>query len=159
MNRIERCKTWLRGHEDLLFDLVRIYLGTGLFVKALYLMSHRDYLMQVITNSQNDWFAPAMVAHYVISAHLVGGILLALGLITRVAAWFQVPILLGAVFWLYLPQMATIEPRQNLEFSGLVCFLLILFGIFGAGRFSMDYMISRKRGAAPSESIAAPQPH
>ena len=29
--------------------------------------------------------------------------------------------------------------------AGLVAFLLMLFGIFGAGRFSLDYLMSRKR--------------
>jgi hypothetical protein len=40
--------------------------------------------------------------------------------------------------------MANVEPRQYLEYAGLVAFLLLLFGMFGAGRFSFDYMMSRK---------------
>jgi putative oxidoreductase len=70
--------------------------------------------------------------------------MLALGLATRLAAFAQLPILFGAIFSLYLPRFAVIEPRQYLEYAGLVAFLLMLFGIFGAGRFSMDYVMSRK---------------
>ena len=33
MNKIQSCKMWLRAHEDLFIDLVRIYLGCGLVVK------------------------------------------------------------------------------------------------------------------------------
>src|SRR4026209_2688483 len=55
MNKIQRCKTWLRAHEDLFIDLVRIYLGCGLVVKAVFLMNHRDYLMQMITDSDIGW--------------------------------------------------------------------------------------------------------
>jgi putative oxidoreductase len=145
MGKIEHCKMWLRSHEDLFRDLVRIYLGAGLFVKSIYLMAHRDYLMQVISDSGNSWVAPAAVAQYVIVAHLVGGALLMIGLLTRVAAFAQLPILLGAVFYVYMPHMATVEPRQYFEFTALVAFLLFWIGVFGAGRWSVDYMISRKR--------------
>jgi uncharacterized membrane protein YphA (DoxX/SURF4 family) len=135
---------WLRAHEDLFIDLVRIYLGCGLVVKAVFLMNHRDYLLQMIQDSDVAWLAGGMIANYVILAHLVGGAMLALGLATRLAAFAQLPILLGAVFSLYLPRLATIEPRQYLEYAGLVAFLLLLFGVFGAGRFSLDYVMARK---------------
>jgi putative oxidoreductase len=144
LTRIARIQQWLRRHEDLFIDLVRIYLGSGLFVKAVFLMFNRDYLVRMITESGNVWIAPAAVAHYVILAHLGGGAMLALGLATRFAALVQLPILLGAVFSLYLPRFANVEPRQYLEYAGLVAFLLMLFGIFGAGRFSLDYYMNRK---------------
>lgn len=149
MSKVQRCRVWLQAHDDLFLDLVRIYIGAGLFVKAFYLMTHRDYLNQIISGSGNLWVAPAAVAQYVIIAHLVGGAMLAVGLLTRVAAFVQLPILLGAVFYVYLPQMATVEPRQYLEYSALVAFLLFWIGVFGAGRWSVDYRLSRKREVLP----------
>jgi putative oxidoreductase len=144
MNKIQSCKMWLRAHEDLFIDLVRIYLGCGLVVKALFLMGHHEYLDQLISESDVAWLGGSIIAHYVIFGHLIGGAMLALGLATRFAAFAQLPILLGAVFSLYLPHFATVEPRQYLEYAALVAFLLFLFGVFGAGRFSFDYMMSRK---------------
>lgn len=144
MNGIQRCKTWLRAHEDLFIDLVRIYLGCGLIVKAVFYMQHRDLLNQMITDVNLGWIAGSTIAFYIILAHLVGGLMLALGLLTRIAAFAQLPILLGAVFGLYLPRFAVIEPRQYLEYTALVAFLLFLYGVFGAGRFSFDYMMGRK---------------
>ena len=143
MNRIQNCKMWLRAHEDLFIDLVRIYLGCGLVVKAVFLMNHRDYLLQMIQDTNLSFLVGGMVANYVILGHLVGGAMLALGVATRFAAWAQLPILF-AIFSLYLPRFAVVEPRQYLEYTGLVAFLLMLFGLFGAGRFSMDYLMSRK---------------
>ena len=144
MNKIQSCKMWLRAHEDLFMDLVRIYLGCGLVVKAVFLMNHRDYLLQMISDSDISWLGGQMIAHYVVLGHLVGGAMLALGIATRFAAFAQLPILFGAIFSLYLPRFAIVEPRQYLEYAGLVAFLLILFGVFGAGRFSLDYIMSRK---------------
>lgn len=156
MNRIQSCKMWLRAHEDLFIDLVRIYLGCGLVVKAIFLMSHHDYLMQMISDSDAAWLGGTVIAQYVILAHLIGGFMLALGIATRFAAFAQLPILLGAVFSLHLPRFANVEPRQYLEYAALVAFLLLLFGVFGAGRFSLDYLMSRKlRGMGTGEGRMA----
>lgn len=144
MNRFARCQQWLHAREDLFLALVRVYLGAGLFVKAIFMMSHREYLLNLLDDLDNLWFAPAAMAHYIIPAHMAGGILLALGLLTRVAVLFQIPILVGAVFYLYMPKMMLLEPRQNLEYSALVLFLLVLFGVFGAGRYSLDHVLSRQ---------------
>src|SRR5689334_17900903 len=144
MSKMQECKAWLRAHEDLFLDLVRIYLGCGLFVKAFYFMNHRDLLNQMIGDSDISWMAGATMAQYIILAHMVGGLMLAFGLLTRLAALAQLPILFGAIFALYLPRYATVEPRQYLEYAGLVAFLLALFTVFGAGRFSLDYLMVRK---------------
>ena len=90
------------------------------------------------------WFAPAIVIHYVILAHLCGGLCLGLGLLTRITALIQIPALMGAVFIVHLPKMNAIGPRESLEFSALVLFLLVLIVVRGAGRFSVDYYLSQK---------------
>jgi len=144
MSKIQPCKAWLRAHEDLFLDLVRIYLGCGLFVKAFYFMNHRDLLNQMIGDSDISWFGAGLMGQYIILAHMFGGAMLALGFLTRLAAFAQLPVLLGAIFALYLPRYATVEPRQYLEYAGLVAFLLALFTVFGAGRFSVDYLMVRK---------------
>jgi putative oxidoreductase len=156
MNKLQTCKTWLRAHEDLFIDLVRIYLGCGLFVKAFFFINHRDYLHQMIGNSDVSWIGSAVVGHYIILAHMAGGAMLALGIATRLAALVQLPILFGAIFSLYLPRYAVIEPRQYLEYTALVAFLLALFVVFGAGRFSIDYLMSRRSREAESARQSAP---
>jgi len=149
MSKVQTCKTWLRAHEDLFIDLVRIYLGCGLFVKACYFMTHHDLLNEMIGQTNVSWLGGSMMGHYIILAHMFGGIMLALGILTRVAAAVQLPITLGAVFALYLPQYIVPEQRQFVEYAGLVTFLLALFTVFGAGRFSLDYLIlGRRREAA-----------
>jgi putative oxidoreductase len=82
-------------------------------------------------------------AHYVIPVHLVGGVMLLLGLATRYAAVAQIPLLVGAIFYVYLPRFATLELRQNLEFTGLVLFLLCVVSVYGSGRYSVDYVLRK----------------
>lgn len=155
MKNLNEWKLWIQGHEDVFRDLVRMYLGVGLFVKGLYFMSHRSELDQLLGNIDNAAFAQAAAAHIVIPVHIVGGLLLAIGLLTRFAALLQIPILMGAVFYVYMPTMTLIDSRQSLEFSALVLFLLVLIAAFGAGRFSVDHLLEKKEHRhAPAHSAA-----
>ena len=134
---------WLNDRSDLFVDLVRIYLGIGLFVKGLYIMAHRGELVSLVQESGTAWFIVVGAAHLVVPAHIVGGVLLALGLVTRAAALAQLPLLLGAVFWVYLPRFSSLALRENLELSSLVLFLLALIVAHGPGRFSVDHVLER----------------
>jgi uncharacterized membrane protein YphA (DoxX/SURF4 family) len=155
MKNLNEWKLWLQEHEDLFRDLVRTYLGVGLFVKGLYFMSHRTELKELLENMDNLVFAQAALAHYIIPVHIVGGLLLAIGLLTRIAALVQVPILFGAAVYVYLPKMELIEPRQNMEFTLLVLFLLALLVAYGAGRFSVDHLLWKKEQTRiPAHSAA-----
>ena len=141
--KLKEFTSWAEARSDVFFDLVRIYLGVGLFIKAIYFIRERDYLTQTLEEAGNLWIVPAAVAHYVILAHLAGGISLALGFLTRVGALIQIPVLLGAVFYVHLPTVASIEERQYVEFSALVLFLLTLIFLHGSGPLSVDARMSR----------------
>ena len=40
--------------------------------------------------------------------------------------------------------MMRVEPRQEFEYATLVLFLLVLVFMYGGGRLSVDYLLSRK---------------
>ena len=148
---------WIKTHGDIALDLVRIYLGVGLIIKAVFFMTNSEYLLDLMDTTGSKWFGPAFLAHYVVLAHFFGGLLLTVGLITRGAAVVQLPILMGALFYVHLPHMMTsIEARQSTEFAGLVLFLLILISYYGAGRLSLDYALGRKQNAALFKTDAEP---
>lgn len=134
---------WFAQHPDVFIDLVRAYLGLGLFAKGFYILEHQDQFQNLIAGG-NLPFSLIAAAHYVIPVHFAGGAMLLIGLLTRIAALAQLPLLLGAVFYVYLPRLATLELRQNLEFTALVLFLLSVVAVAGAGRFSVDYWLQRK---------------
>jgi uncharacterized membrane protein YphA (DoxX/SURF4 family) len=146
MKSISECKQWFQSHPDVVIDLMRTYLGIGLLIKGIYFLSHRGELDQLLHGADNLAFTQAMVLHCVIPVHLVGGVLLTVGLLTRVAALLQIPILVGAVFYVHLPKLILIGPREGVEFALLVLFLLILIFVFGPGRFSVDHLLFKKEG-------------
>ncbi len=167
MNFFSRLNAWVAKQTDWLFDLIRIYLGIGLFVKAIYFINHKEYLFNLLNGAGHDWYAEAIIIHYVILAHLAGGFCMTLGILTRFAALVQIPVLAGAVFLVHLPQMKGIDPRQNLEFSALVLFLLILIFIRGGGPLALDNTKSgedqpvqdpaSKEPVTPQEAESIPQ--
>lgn len=130
------------------FDVVRIYLGIALLVRGALFVAEPSRVFALIRRS-GHWFLPMAGAHYVAMAHLGGGILLAIGLGTRLAAAIQIPILFGAVFFVHWDD-GLLNPSQSLELAGLVLVLLITYAVFGAGPLSVDARLRRGR-VAPSE--------
>lgn len=120
-------------------DLVRFYLGVGLFVRGALFIAEPEVLLSYMNHS-NDWFVPLALSHYVVMAHLCGGVMLALGLRTRLAALAQVPPLLGAVFSVHFAD-GLLSAGQSLEFAALVLFLLVTFSVFGSGKYSLDHAL------------------
>ena len=61
------------------------------------------------------------------------------GLFTRIACAIQLPILLGAVILVNFPQgFLSLGNHMELEISLIVLGGLIVFMIFGAGKYSID---------------------
>ncbi len=119
------------------FELLRIYLGVGLFIRGVIFISNSGAFMDLIGTSQSAWLTSIVLIHYVALSHLVGGVMIAIGLFTRAAALVQIPVLAGAVFVVHF-QGGLIGAAQSLEFSALVLFLLVLLFLWGSGRLSVD---------------------
>ncbi|PRY15515.1 putative membrane protein YphA (DoxX/SURF4 family) [Pontibacter ummariensis] len=139
MHRIER---WADTHHPLWIDFLRVALGIFLLVKGIMFVQDTEALYSIMRKSQFPWVSIGL-AHYVAFAHLVGGILIAIGLITRVAILFQLPILLGAVFFVN-PERGFYSENTELWASVIVLALLIFFLVFGSGRFSVDHKMREK---------------
>lgn len=137
---------WIKTHGDLALDLVRIYLGIGLIIKAVFFVTHTEYLLNLMAGAGSWWFSPAVLMHYIVLAHFCGGVCLLFGLFTRTAALVQLPILFSAIFYVHLPRIvSSMEARQSLEFAGLVLLLLCVISVYGGGRWSMDHWLAGKQ--------------
>jgi uncharacterized membrane protein YphA (DoxX/SURF4 family) len=132
----------IESNRHLVLDVVRVYLGAGLFFRGLVL-ALTDTGLQQLTGGAAPSFTTSGVALYVMAAHLVGGALLVVGLYTRLAALVQLPVLAGAVLLVHW-QNGLLSANQSLEFSALVLFLLVLVFLFGGGRWSLDARWGRK---------------
>jgi putative oxidoreductase len=138
---MQRFIAWADAHRDYWLDCVRIYLGLGLLARGLLLITNTStgYFIDLLQRSGQSWITSGIMLHYVMVAHFVGGLLLTIGFLTRLAALVQVPILVGAVFFVHR-QDGLFALGQSLEFSALVLFLLCVYVVAGAGKLSLDYV-------------------
>ncbi len=158
MATTHRLIEWTDAHRDVAFDLVRMYLGIGLFVRGWLFITDSSTLMSLLADTGESTFISAALVHYVALVHLCGGLLMAFGLLTRVAALVQIPVLVGAVFLVHLDD-GLLASGQSLEFSALVLFLLVMTFFHGSGRLSLDYyLFEREDLRAVREARFSPPP-
>lgn len=154
MHKMQDLIAWAESRRELWLDCVRIYLGLGLLARgALIVFNVRtEFFVDMLSHSSQPWIVSGMLLHYIALAHFIGGAMLTVGFLTRIAALVQIPILVGAVFFVHR-QDGLFALGQSLEFSALVLFLLVVILVNGAGRLSLDYATfgpAHKTDHAPS---------
>jgi len=137
MNIINKIEGWGNSHRPGWLDILRIALGIFITYKGAVFASNIESLETSI-KSVNMTYTGVALAHYIIFAHILGGPLIAFGLLTRIMCFIQVPILLGAVLLINYQEFVSVGNRMEFEVSLAVLLGLILFMIFGAGKFSID---------------------
>ncbi len=81
------------------------------------------------------------VIHYVAPAHLIGGLLISFGLLTRWSIIAQLPILLGAIIINFIGDM-------NVVYLITACITMItcvFFLFYGSGKHSVDYYLKMEQ--------------
>ena len=147
MNVIQKVEHWGDAHHAKWLDIVRIVLGLIIFSKGIALISDTGAQQEILINNSIFGFSGMMASvaiHIVAFAHLVGGILIIIGLVTRFAVVIQIPILICAIVFVNISNGFS-PLNSELWLSLLVLCLLVLFWIVGSGPISVDHQIKRKR--------------
>jgi uncharacterized membrane protein YphA (DoxX/SURF4 family) len=138
MSVVTDVEKWGDTHHPSFIDFFRMILGAFITYKGLDFITNMDQL-EMTASGFNVWFAGASIAHYIVFVHILGGPLLAVGLFTRIICLLNVPVLIGAVILVNYPKgFLSMGNHMELEISILVLAGLILFMIFGGGKFSID---------------------
>jgi len=140
METIKHLNKWANAHTYYSLDFLRIALGLIIFIKGLFYMSNPLILMETIAPMKN-YLSEFVVLHYLISAHLVGGILIIFGLLTRWAIMVQLPIIIGAVIINFLGVMNF----NNLLLAVAVLLISLFFIVYGSGKHSADYYLKMEQ--------------
>ena len=143
----------LYDYRGTAFDLLRIYLGIGLFVRGMLFIADSGNFIQLLSPDSGAMLRSTVIVHYVALAHIFGGFMMTAGLLTRLAALVQIPILVGAVFVSQL-QSGLMSADQSFEFATLTLFLLILIFLYGSGKWSSDYYLFGQKADAEAEAAA-----
>ncbi|HEY4205397.1 MAG TPA: DoxX family protein [Puia sp.] len=137
MNLVQRVEHWGDTHHPQWLDIIRIALGAFLCYKGVEFLYNMGSMLNLIANKMAfGSFSSMLMSNYIAFAHILGGVLLIMGVLVRFACVLQIPILLGAIFFINLnPEMY--RPLSELALSLGVLLLLCLFLVVGNGKWRM----------------------
>ncbi len=144
MNVILELNKWSSTHHPRWLVALRIALGISLFIKGFQFVQNTAFLQQVISETGVPYNSGGWLQASIPWIHLFGGLLICLGLLTRLAALIQIPVVLGAIFFVNLRHGLALGGSELL-FSILILVLLFVFVIEGSGPISMDGVIRDSR--------------
>lgn len=141
MSTLSAIDKWSEDHDPAWIDFLRMLLGLFLIARGASFIDHREQIEWLLFNHHLN-FLIFIASVYVILFNIGGGILISTGLITRWAIVFQIPVLIGAVFFVNLPEgFAGINRDPGFSVATLVLLLFFLF--YGSGNFSLDHYLKR----------------
>ena len=139
---IESFRKYTDVHHPKWMDIVRILLGIAIFIKGIIFIQNPHALLEILDNSSiSGW--TFIVEHHVAFTYLVGGILISIGLITRVAIIFELPVFFGSIYC-SLTHHGFFSVFTDLAFSIVMFILLLVFLVWGPGNFSVDSYMKKK---------------
>lgn len=126
----------LREHIDARryewFDVLRIIVGAALFLRGMqYAGTFEERLFEL---SGTELFAWGALAHVVVGTHLVGGVFLLAGLLTRLSAAIGVLVVLAATVY----GQATGASGWDVALGALLTLALAALFVAGPGPWSLD---------------------
>jgi uncharacterized membrane protein YphA (DoxX/SURF4 family) len=144
MNLLDSLEPWAGPKRRKWFDYLRITLGAFIVYKGI-LFTQDIPQLQELSKTVNVMLA-GFLSTYVTSVHMIGGALLVVGLFTRWMCLLQIPILIGAVFFVNYPKgYLSVGGESELGTSIIVLIGLVFFTIFGAGSYSIDEIRRRDK--------------
>lgn len=131
---------WANAHSTFWFDAIRILLGVFLIYKGGYFVSNSRDFEDLIAPVSN-FMGGMLTFHYIAAAHIMGGIMIVFGLLTRWALIAQLPILIGAVLINFLGDMNLV----NLLIALTTLVVSLFYTVYGSGKHSADYYFKMQK--------------
>jgi len=119
-------------------------LGIVLLFKGITLIINREQVILNMEMSNIDVFSFLVTSQYVLVFYIAGGLLVAVGLLTRVIVIFQIPILIATIIFIDYHQGLFVL-NSELIYSILILGLLVFYFIYGSGKISVDNLLSRTK--------------
>jgi putative oxidoreductase len=135
MSVLQQLNHWSSAHHPRWLVVIRVALGLCLFIKGISFISN---ITLIETLLKQDFPSTSLWIAYAITwIHLFGGLMIVIGLLTRLAVLLQIPILIGAIIFVNARQ-SIFGGGSELLFSIIILLLLLLFLIEGGGPLSLD---------------------
>ena len=137
---VKSLNKWANAHSTIWFDAIRIILVIFLIYKGGYFVSNSRGFEDLIAPVSN-FMGGMLTFHYIAAAHIMGGIMIVCGLLTRWALIAQLPILVGAVLINFIGEMNA----ANLIIALITLAVSIFYSVYGSGKHSADYYFKMEK--------------
>ena len=136
MNYLQRLEYWGEAHHPKYLDVLRIAFGLFLLIKGIEFANNTALLTDAMADSINiNPLLFSLIIQYTIFGHIIGGFLIAVGLLTRLACLLQIPILIGALVFI---RWEVMQHFSQFFLALLTLLLLFYFMVVGSGPWSLD---------------------
>jgi putative oxidoreductase len=145
MTTLQQIRSWSAAHHPSWLVIIRIGLGLILMAKGINFMHDTSILNRLFYGGaeqaqDNTHWLPIIITW----ANLLGGLLILIGMWTRLMCLLQIPILVGAI--IFIAGRGLIAPDRELPLAILALALSIFFLVEGSGPLSLDTYFYRNRG-------------
>lgn len=143
MNLTSKLKSIEANHHPRWLILLRALLGLALFLRGIQFIRDQSLLVKAVESSSSlkSFVWLETVIPWV---HLLGGVFILIGLFTRWAIIFQLPIVLGAIIFVNARDGIFVGSGE-LWFSILILILLVVFLVEGDGFLSWKKMLNKEK--------------
>ncbi len=132
---LKNLQDWTSTHNPKWLALFRVALGATLLLRGVSFLNNLPDLEKVI--DQNDLTNyKNLLMNSIPWIHIAGGFLIIIGLFTRFAAFIQIPILAGAIFFIN-SKKGFFTAQTDLSLSVIIILLLFVFVVEGSGPLSL----------------------
>lgn len=143
MYSLNQIGSWADHHHPRWLEFLRMILGLILIIKGISLIINKDQVMLMMEQSGIDVFSFLLSSQYVIAFYIAGGVLITIGLLTRVVVLLEIPTLIATIIFINYHQ-GLFALNSDLGYSILILFLLLFFLFYGSGTFSIDFLLNNK---------------
>ena len=140
MTTIRQLNKWANAHTNFAFDTLRVLFGVFLFLKGVSFITEKEYLSEILS-AFAGFGGEMLLIHYIALAHMVGGVMIIIGFLTRWSVWVQLPIIICAFAINFIGDFN----MQNLIQSAIALILCFGFIFYGSGKHSADYYFQMEK--------------
>jgi putative oxidoreductase len=136
MRLLLRLNLWGEKNQSMWMDILRIVTGMAIMAKAIYFFTDDSTIVKALNENLGLNFTG--LSSLLIIVQLISGVLLIIGFATRFACLIQIPIVGGAMAFIYVQNQI---PLITFIYTIAVLLSLAFFLIRGAGKLSLYYLV------------------
>ena len=149
---LAKIQNWTDSHNPKWLALFRVALGATLLLRGVaFLNDPSKFRTLIIDNDLGQYQDLLMMS--IPWIHIGGGFLIIIGLFTRFAAFIQIPVILGAIFFV-TSKRGLFKAETDFSLSIIILLLALVFVVEGSGPLSLANYFKEEQEYEKSEEEA-----